>query len=78
MTPKQIQTELAKIARTKLKFTGDLNAGELGDKLDSVQQLTLVVAIEDHFEICLDPEDEAQIVDIADLIHLISSKLAQK
>jgi len=34
---------------------------DLAEHLDSVQRLTLVVAIEDHFEICFEPEDDDQV-----------------
>jgi acyl carrier protein len=77
MSPEQIQTALVELARTKVRLDGALNAGELANQLDSVQRLTLVVAIEDHFEVCFDPEDETQIRDMADLVRLIESKLRE-
>ena len=77
MSPEQIQTTLVELARTKLRLDGALNAGELADQLDSVQRLTLVVAIEDHFEVCFDPEDETQIHNMADLVGMIESKLSE-
>ena len=48
--------------REKLKVDAPLD-GDLADHLDSIQRLTLVVAIEDHFEICFDESDEAEITD---------------
>ena len=47
-------------------------------ELDSMQQLSLVVAIEDHFEICLEPEDEKKIETLQDLIRLIQEKIGPK
>ena len=43
-------------------------------ELDSMQQLSLVVAIEDHFEICLDPDDENHIETLQDLVLLVQKK----
>ena len=77
MTTNEIQTALVELARTKLRLDGDLSAGELAEQLDSVQRLTLVVAIEDHFEVCFDPEDETQIHNMADLVGMIESKLSE-
>ena len=51
--------------------------GELADHLDSIQRLTLVVAIEDHFEICFDESDEAEITGLDDLVRAIRSKLSE-
>jgi len=36
--------------------------------LDSIQQLDLVVALENHFEISLEPEEGAEIATIGDLV----------
>ena len=47
------------------------------DQLDSVQRLTLVVAIEDHFKICFEPEDEAQVHSLEDLVTMIEAKLSE-
>ena len=44
--------------------------------LDSVGLLSLAVAVEDHFRICLDAEDEAQIRTVGDLARVLQRKLA--
>ncbi len=75
MSPESIRTELERIAREKLRFDGDLGAGELAEQLDSVQRLTFVVAVEDHFEICFEPEDEERIHGIQDMVKAIHEKL---
>ena len=49
---------LAHLAETELGMDAGLTKGGLADQLDSVARLTLVVAIEDHFKICFEPEDE--------------------
>jgi len=71
-----IRSQLEVLVKTKLRFEGNLNEGELAEQLDSVQRLTLVVAIEDHFEICFEPEDEERIRGLDDLVSTIEAKLA--
>jgi len=44
--------------------------------LDSVGLLALAVAVEDHFRICLDAEDEAEIRTVGDLLRVLERKLA--
>ena len=45
--------------------------------LDSLQLLTLSFEVEDHFEIILEPDDEAAIVTVRDLIDTIDRLLTQ-
>lgn len=44
-------------------------------ELDSIQQLTLVVEIENHFKICFDEGDEADIETIGDVVDAVSNRL---
>ena len=44
-------------------------------ELDSIQQLTLVVEIENHFKICFDEGDEAGIETIGDVVDAVSNRL---
>lgn len=44
--------------------------------LDSVQRLTLVVALEDHFEVCFDPEEENGLVSLEDVVRYLHKELA--
>ena len=44
-------------------------------ELDSIQQLTFVVEIENHFKICFDEGDEAGIETIGDVVDMISNRL---
>ena len=44
-------------------------------ELDSIQQLTLVVEIENHFKICFDEGDEAGIETIGDVVDTVSKRL---
>ena len=78
MTTETIQQALAELAEKELGFSTGLHAGDLADQLDSVARLTLVVAIEDHFEICFEPEDEEQIHTLEQLVDLIQKKLANR
>ena len=57
MKNSEIQGALTQIAQTELGLSGPLPEGELAAHLDSVQRLTLVVAIEDHFHICFEADD---------------------
>jgi acyl carrier protein len=75
MSPVDIRTELQQLVLEKLRLT-ELNEGDLAEQLDSVQRLTLVVAIEDHFEVCFDPEDEERIRSFDDIVGVIHSKLS--
>ena len=75
MTNDLIMQELKKLAETELALETGLTPGDLADQLDSVARLTLVVAIEDHFKICFDPEDEEDIHTVDQLVVLIHRKL---
>ena len=47
-------------------------------ELDSIQQLTLVVEIENHFKICFNEGDEAGIATIGDVVDAVSNRLETK
>ena len=76
MTDAELLDSLEHLVRDKLKTEAKLD-GDLADHLDSIQRLTLVVAIEDHFKICFDESDEAEITDLDALVRAIKTKLAQ-
>jgi len=65
---------LARLAADSTGWSGPLPAGDLSEHLDSVDRLALVVAIEDHYEICLDPEDEEALTTVADVVACIQRK----
>ena len=75
VTNESIMNALAQLAETELGMDAGLTKGELADQLDSVARLTLVVAIEDHFKICFEPEDEEDIHTVEQLVSLIQKKL---
>lgn len=45
-------------------------------ELDSLRLLTLAVEVENHFRICLDEDDEAEIETVGDLVRVIEQKTA--
>ena len=56
----------------------EFRLGQQGiDELDSVQKLTLVVALEDHFELCFDPEREDSLATLEDVINYLHEQLSQ-
>lgn len=44
-------------------------------ELDSIQQLTFVVELENHFRICFDEGDDAGIETIGDVVDAVSERL---
>ncbi|MGC6509240.1 MAG: hypothetical protein ACON4U_12550 [Myxococcota bacterium] len=66
-----IQSKLEHIVKEELGWTSGIPKGDLSSELDSVQRLSLIVAIEDTFEICFEPEDESAIHNIGDLSQCI-------
>ena len=80
MTSTQHQTirqTLIELAQRELQLTKELKDTTLSTQLDSMQRLSLVVAIEDHFKICFDPEDEEEIDTISQVVDLIVRKLSE-
>ncbi len=76
-----VRAAVLDVARRELALPDDelarlTDTSELASHLDSVQRLTLVVGIEDHFQICMDPEDDAQAVTLADVVHIVMRHLA--
>ena len=74
----QILDAIRELARSKLDYEGDLQPESrlVEDlELDSIRLLTLAMEVEDHFEICLDEDDEAGIETVADLLALVEKKL---
>lgn len=66
-----IRKKLEQIVSEELDWTNGIPSGSLSNELDSVQRLSLIVAIEDTFKICFDPEDEETIDSIDDLCNCI-------
>ncbi len=79
MTDADIRAQILQIAAKELSLgAGELakinETTDLSEHLDSVQRLTLVVGIEDHFEICFEPEDDEQVATLADVTRIVQHR----
>ena len=73
--------QVEELAHLELDFEGELKPEmRLVEDLDldSIRLLTLATAVEDHFRIALDEDDEASIETVGDLVDLIVKKNAEK
>jgi len=71
---------IAAAAREELDWEGTLTPETplvSAMELDSLRMLTLVVAIEDRFEVCLEEGDEAGLTTVGDLAGLIQKRLTE-
>ena len=78
MEAHEVREVVAAIARDEANWKGPLPEGPLDRHLDSIQRLTLVVAIEDRFQICFDPEDDQRIRSVDDLVAGIVARLGAR
>lgn len=74
MTRTEILRAIESVAREHLKLEGRLTqdlrfAEDL--RLDSVQLLTLAVEVENRLQVALDPEDDAAITTVGDLVEAV-------
>lgn len=70
-----IANAVARILQESVHWQGPLPAGDLAEHFDSVERLTLVVALEDHFEIAFEPDEEDQVHTVEDVVSLVERKL---
>lgn len=75
--PDTLRETLQALAREHLSWEGPLPAGDLAQHMDSMQRLALVVAIEDHFQVAFDPEDDESARTLDDVERLLRAKLAE-
>lgn len=81
MTQAEILAGIAAVAREHLDRRSPLApAMRLVEdlQLDSLRRLTLAVEVENRFRVRLDPEDEAGLETVGDLVALVGRKLAEK
>lgn len=78
MTPADLRRTLHGIARDTLRRDADLPEGDLSEHLDSMDRLALVVAIEDHFRVAFEPEDEAALTTVDDVVRVLARRLAER
>ena len=65
---------LKTLAETVLEQPVTFSDQPLSEQLDSMQRLSLMVAIEDHFEIIFEPEEEQEITGVQSLLKMIETK----
>ena len=68
---------LATLTEDTLQMSIQFSEQPLSEQLDSMQRLSLMVAIEDHFEIIFEPEEEQEITNVDSLLTLIAEKEAK-
>lgn len=78
MTEAEILAGVASVAREHLDWRQPLEpemrlVEDL--RLDSLRLLTLAVEVENLFRVCLEPEDEAAILTVGDLVATVRRKL---
>lgn len=71
-----IRDQVIQIAKAELGDAAPDESAQLADALDSMQRLQLVVAIEDHFEICFEPEDDDAVHTLDDVTRVVTERLA--
>jgi acyl carrier protein len=79
MSPEEILAAIAEVARAHLDWRGPVEPGMrlVEDlELDSLRRLTLAVEVENRFRIKLEPEDEAGLETVADLVAAVLRKLS--
>ncbi len=74
----EIEAGIVAVAREHLGYAGDFAPGlrlveDLG--FDSLKLLTLAAEIENRFRVTLDPDEEAGIATLGDLVSLLETKL---
>lgn len=77
MTDDAVLGALAELARRELSYEGELALDtSLVEtlELDSIRLLQLLVAVEDHFEVCLDEGDEEGLETAGDLVRLLRER----
>ena len=73
-----IRRAIVDIAQAELGEYAPPEGMDLADALDSVQRLALVVAIEDHFEVCFEPEDDQASVTLDDVARVVARRLQEQ
>ena len=73
MTDSELRDAIRDLAVQHAGLKGDLPPGDLGESLDSLQRLSLVVALEDRFRVRLD-DVEGEIRSVDDLVRIIQEK----
>lgn len=78
MNESQILAGIAEVARRRVGVTRELEPEQSLQEdllLDSLQLMTLAVEVENQFRVRLDPEDEAGVRTVGDLMRVVARKL---
>jgi len=76
-TEEAVASEIRRIAKEELRLAIDARDDEeLASRLDSLALLSLVVAVEDRFQVALTEEDAASARSLADLARLVAARAA--
>ncbi len=80
MRTDEILSQVRELARERLALSTEVRPEsrlieDLG--LDSLRLQALAVEVENHYRICIDPEDEESIVTVDDLVRTIAGKLGR-
>ena len=79
MTSADIRSTIEAIARRELRTDSTLPSdAPLAEHLDSIQRLSLVVAIEDHFEVCFEPEDDEAAETLDDVVRIVAARVEEQ
>ena len=74
---REIEATLAELSQRELGPEVALDEHSSLSTIDSVQRLQLAVAVEDHFKICIDAQEERRISTMSDLVLVIERKLRE-
>ncbi len=81
MTELQILEGVREVIRDELRLVGPITPSTnlFRDlELDSLKQLTLVVELENRFQVCFDTGDEEGLETLEDVVRLIHRRLSEK
>ena len=73
-----IRAKIIELVTHDLGWQDSVPEGDLSEHLDSIQKFSMVVAIEDHYEICFEPEEGEQIIDLDGVAKLVQKKLKER
>ncbi len=70
-----LAAELSDLFQTSIRKPPPAPEEALSDHLDSMELMTVVVAIEDHFHIIFEPEDEERAHTFGDVLDIVRAKV---
>lgn len=78
MSEAEVLEGIRAVAREHLDHEGEIDASTRmveAFELDSIRMLTLVVEVENHFDICLEEGDEDGVETVGDLVGLLQRRM---